>query len=203
MRPTIPLATALTGLAFCLGCATMPERPDLVTFKGAPLTLRGHAVAVGDRAPDFTAVAPDLSTKSLGDYRGRVVIISVVPSLDTRVCDAMTRRFNGEAGKLGAKAVVLTLSRDLPFAQKRWCGVADATNLEVLSDFRDNSFGRAYGLEIASGPLTGLLTRAVLVVDQQGIVRYEEIVKDIASEPDYTAAVQAASSLAETGAIQN
>ena len=199
MRWTLGPAIALAGLALCVGCTTTPDRQGLVTFKGAPITLRGHAVGVGDEAPDFTAVAPDLSTQSLHDYHGKVVIISVVPSLDTRVCDTMSRRFNVEAGKLGAKAVVLTLSRDLPFAQKRWCGVADATNLQVLSDFRDRSFGRSYGLEIASGPLTGLLARAVLVVDRNGVVRYEEIVKDIAAEPNYDAAVQAANSLADAG----
>jgi len=175
----------------------MSERKGLVTFKGNPVTLRGKKQAkIGAKAAPFQAVAADLSVKGLADYPGKVVILSVVPSLDTGVCDIMSRRFNVEAGKLGDQAVVLTISRDLPFAQKRWCGTADAKNIVTLSDFRDHSFGQGYGLEIADGPLAGLLTRAVLVVDKSGTVAYEEIVKEITTEPNYDAAIEAAKKLA-------
>jgi thiol peroxidase len=176
---------------------SMSERKGLVTFKGNPITLRGKKQAkVGAKAPAFQTVATDLSVKGLTDYAGKVVILSVVPSLDTGVCDTMTRRFNVEAGKLGDQAAVLTISRDLPFAQKRWCGAADAKNIVALSDFRNRSFGQNYGLEIGDGPLAGLLTRAVLVVDKEGTVAYEEIVKEVTTEPNYDAAIEAAKKLA-------
>ena len=176
----------------------MSDRKGLVTFKGSPITLRGGEVKLGAKAPKFSALANDLSVKTLADYQGKVVIISSVPSLDTGVCDTMTRRFNVEAGKLGDKAVVLTVSRDLPFAQKRWCGAADAKNIVALSDFRERDFGKKYGLEIADGPLAGLLARAVLVVDQAGKVAYQEIVKEIATEPNYDAAIAEAQKLMQT-----
>jgi len=167
----------------------MSDRKGRVTFKGSPITLRGKEAKVGAKAPGFSAVGNDLSAKKLADYQGKVVIISAVPSLDTGVCDTMTRRFNVEAGKLGDQAVVLTISRDLPFAQKRWCGGADAKNIVTLSDFRERDFGKKYGLEIADGPIAGLLARAVLVVDKAGTVVYQEIVKEIATEPNYDAAI--------------
>lgn len=164
-----------------------------VTFKGKPVTLVGQTIAVGQPAPDFSAVAIDLSEKKLSDYKGKVVILSVVPSLDTGICDLQTRRFNDEAGKLGDKAAVLTISMDLPFAQKRWCGAASATNVVTLSDYKDRTFGQAYGLYIKE---LGLLARTVLVLDKAGVVRYMELVPEIAQEPKYDAALAEARKLA-------
>jgi thioredoxin-dependent peroxiredoxin len=167
------------------------ESSSGVTFKGNPVRLAGKGVAIGARAPEFTAVANDLSTKRLADFAGKVLIIAAVPSLDTGVCDRETRRFNEEAGKLGAGATVLTISRDLPFAQKRWCGAADAKNVITLSDFRDRAFGQAFGVEMADGPLAGLLARSVFVIDKSGTVRYKEMVKEVTTEPNYAAALEA------------
>lgn len=170
----------------------MANRTSIITFKGSPATLLGEGVTVGQPAPDGTLVAVDLSEKKLSDYKGKTVILSVVPSLDTGVCDKQTRRFNEEASALGDDVVVLTVSRDLPFAQKRWCGAAGVERVETLSDFRDGSFGDAFGLVMADCPLAGLLARAVYVIDEAGIIRYEQIVPEIAQEPDYTPALDVA-----------
>ena len=170
----------------------MNERTGLVTMKGQPLTLLGDEVKVGDKAPDFEVVANDLSTVRFSSFRGKVCIISSVPSLDTSVCDTMTRRFNQEAGNLGDDVAVLTISMDLPFAQKRWCGAADVENLQTLSDHREASFGEAFGVLIKE---LRLLARAVFVIDKEGIIRYAEIVDELTSEPDYDAALKAARQL--------
>jgi thioredoxin-dependent peroxiredoxin len=164
------------------------DRAGAITFKGNPMTLTGNPVKVGQKAPDFTAVANDLSEKKLADFKGKTVILSVVPSLDTGICDRQTRRFNEEVGKLGDKAALLTISMDLPFAQKRWCGAADAKNVIAISDYKDRKFGQAYGLYIKE---LGLLARAVLVIDGQGVVKYQELVPEIAQEPNYDAALAA------------
>ncbi|MAG17526.1 MAG: lipid hydroperoxide peroxidase [Phycisphaerae bacterium] len=166
----------------------MPDRTGVITFKGGPLTLEGDAVNVGDKAPDATLAANDLSEKKLSDYCGKVCIVSVVPSLDTPVCDTQSRKFNGHAGELDNVAV-LTISADLPFAQARWCGAADATHVEVLSDYKTGEFGKAWGLRIKE---LGLLTRAVYVVNGEGTVTYEQIVPEVTEEPDYDAALAAA-----------
>jgi thioredoxin-dependent peroxiredoxin len=171
----------------------MAERTGVITFKGNGMTLVGeNPPAVGKPAPAFKVTGNDLSDVELIKYRGKVVILSVVPSLDTGVCDTMTRRFNQEATQLSDDVVVLTVSMDLPFAQKRWCGAAGVTRVTTLSDYKHRSFGPAYGLLIKE---LGLLTRAVFVIDQQGVVRYEEIVKEVTKEPDYNAALQVAKSL--------
>lgn len=167
----------------------MSERSGAITFKGNPMTLVGEAVAVGQLAPDFTVLGNDLSPVKLSSYRGKVVILSSVPSLDTPVCDTQTRRFNEEAGTLGGAAAVLTISMDLPFAQKRWCGAADAENVVTVSDYKDRAFGQAYGLYIKE---LGLLARAVLVVDKEGTVQYSQLVGEVTQEPDYEAAIAAA-----------
>ncbi|MFQ6036367.1 MAG: thiol peroxidase [Sedimentisphaerales bacterium] len=167
----------------------MNERTGLVTMKGQALTLLGDEVKIGDKAPDFEVVANDLSTVKLSSFRGKVCIISSVPSLDTSVCDIMTRRFNQEAGKLGEDVAVLTISMDLPFAQKRWCGAADVKNLQTLSDHRQASFGKAFGVLIKE---LRLLARAVFVLDKEGIIRYAEIVDELTNEPDYDAALKTA-----------
>src|SRR4030066_2483419 len=132
------------------GCKekTMEEQKRTVTMKGNPLTLVGKEVKVGDLAPDCEVIANDMSTVKLSSFKGKVCIICSVPSLDTSVCDRETRRFNEEAQKLGDKVAVLVISMDLPFAQKRWCGAAGIENVQTLSDYRDSSFGSAYGVLI-------------------------------------------------------
>ncbi|MBN2136463.1 MAG: thiol peroxidase [Sedimentisphaerales bacterium] len=159
-----------------------------IKMKGNPLTLSGDGVKVGEAAPDFAVLANDLSEVRLSDFRGKVVVISSVPSLDTPVCDVQTRRFNEQAGSLGDGVAVLTISMDLPFAQKRWCGAAGIKNVQTLSDHREASFGAAFGLLIEE---LRLLARAVFVVDGGGVVRYIQVVDELTNEPDYDAAFKA------------
>lgn len=168
----------------------LKERPDVQTFKGNNMTLLGPALESGTRAPDFKLVKNDLSEVTLASYKGKVKVLNVVPSLDTGVCDAQTRRFNQEAGAFGDDVVVLGISRDLPFAQKRWCGAAGVTRVETLSDFRGN-FGETYGLLIKDGPLARLLARAVIVVDKNDKLVYQQIVPELTKEPDYAPAIEA------------
>jgi thiol peroxidase len=170
----------------------MQERAGIVTMKGKSLTLLGSEVKAGVRAPDFEVVANDLTAVKFSSFAGKVCIISSVPSLDTSVCDTMTRRFNVEAGKLGKDVAVLTISMDLPFAQKRWCGAAGVENLQTLSDYRDASFGRGYGVLIKE---LRLLARAVFVVDKEGIVRHKQLVAELTNEPDYQAILKAVKEL--------
>jgi thiol peroxidase len=170
----------------------MEERTGLVTMKGKPVTLVGQAVKVGQKAPDFEVTANDLSPVKLSSFAGKVCIIASVPSLDTAVCDLETRKFNEKAAQLGGDVVVLTISMDLPFAQKRWCGAAGIKNVQTLSDHRDASFGRAYGVLIKD---LRLLARAVFVVDKKGVVRHLQIVPEIATEPDYDAVLKAVKEL--------
>lgn len=171
----------------------MAERPNVITMKGHPLTLMGHEVKVGDPAPDFQVVANDLSPFRFSSRRGRVCVLSSVPSLDTPVCDIETRRFNDEAAQLGPDIALLTISMDLPFAQKRWCGAAGVARVKTYSDHRDAAFGLAYGVLIKE---LRLLARAVFVVDQAGMVRYVQLVKELSQEPDYDAALAAVRQLA-------
>jgi thiol peroxidase len=165
----------------------MAEQAATVTMKGNPLTLTGNMVKEGDKAPDFEALNNDLAPVKLSSYLGKVVVISAVPSLDTPVCDMETRRFNSEAAQLGTDVVVLTISMDLPFAQKRWCGAAGVNHVVTLSDHRDAGFGRAYGVLLKE---LRLLARAVFVVDSQGILRHVQLVKEITNEPDYDAVLK-------------
>lgn len=161
-----------------------------VTMKGNPLTLGGSEVKVGDKAPDFVAINNDLKAVKFTDLcKGKVCIIASVPSLDTSVCSIETRRFNQEAASLGANVCIVTVSMDLPFAQKRWCGAEGVKNVTTVSDYRDRAFGQAYGVKINE---LGLLARAVFVVDACGKIVYEQIVPEIASEPDYDSALKAA-----------
>ncbi len=164
------------------------ERSGVVTMKGGPVTLTGPEIKAGEKAPNFTAVANDLSESGLSAFEGKVRVILAVPSLDTPVCDMETRRFNEEAAKLGDDVKVLVLSTDLPFAQKRWCGAAGVENVVTLSDHRNVSFGESYGVLIKG---LRLLARAVFVVDKDGTVRYVDLVKEITEEPDYEAALKA------------
>jgi len=158
-------------------------------MQGRPLTLVGGELRVGEQATDFEAVATDLSSVKLSSFRGKVVIISAVPSLDTPVCDIQTRRFNERAAALGGNVAVLTISMDLPFAQRRWCGAAGVDNLMTLSDHRDAEFGRAFGVLIKE---LRLLARAVFVVDAEGVIRYKQVVNELTNEPDYDSAIRAA-----------
>ncbi len=172
--------------------AALVERAGAVTLFNNPFTLVGPEVKVGDRAPDFTVLDNDLKPVSLKDTAGKARILSVVPSLDTPVCDQQTRRFNEEAARL-PNVEILTISMDLPFAQKRWCGAAAATRVRTLSDHRDASFGQAYGTLIKELRLNA---RSVFVVDKEGIVRHAEYVKEISAHPNYDAALNAARQLA-------
>ncbi len=170
----------------------MKERKNAITMKGEPLTLVGDELKVSDVAPDCELVGKDLAPVRLSSFRGKVCIISSLPSLDTSVCDMMTRKFNEEAVALGEDVVVLAISMDLPFAQDRWCIAADVKNVNMLSDHRSTSFGKAFGVLIKD---LRLLARAVFVVDKEGIIRYIEIVDELTYEPDYEAALKAAKKL--------
>jgi thioredoxin-dependent peroxiredoxin len=171
---------------------TMTERAGAIMFGGQPATLLGNELKVGDAAPDFTAVGNDLKPVALSQFKGKVVVIASVPSLDTPTCDLETRRFNAEAVKLGSDVVILTVSMDLPFAQKRWCGAAGVDRVTTVSDYRDASFGMEYGVLVKD---VRLLARAVFVVDRQGIIRYIQLVKDTGSQPDYAPVLAAVKGL--------
>lgn len=159
-----------------------------VTFGGNPVTLLGNEVKVGDKAPNFTVLANDRSEVTLDNTKGQVRLITSVPSLDTGVCDAETRRFNQEASNLG-NVKILTISVDLPFAQKRWCGANGIENVQTLSDHRDLSFGEAYGVVMQEHRL---LARAVFVVNSSDMVTYVEYVSEGTQHPNYEAALEAA-----------
>jgi len=168
------------------------ERTGLVTFKGSPMTLVGEEIKVGDRAPNFQVVDNAMQPAKLDSFSGKVKIISSVPSLDTPVCDMETRRFNEEAGKLPDKVTVLTISMDLPFAQKRWCAAAGVEKVKTFSDYQNRSFGCAYGVLIKE---LKLLARTIFIVDEQDVVRYVEIVPEITKEPDYERILNAVKAL--------
>jgi thiol peroxidase len=170
----------------------MTDVMDAVTMKGKPVTLTGKPVKTGRQAPDAVLTANDLKEFRLSSLKGKKVILSVVPSLDTGTCDLQTRRFNAEAVKLGDDVKVVTVSMDLPFAQKRWCGATRSEAIITLSDHRKAEFGEAYGLLIKD---LRLLTRAVFVIDADGIIRHKELVKEITTEPDYAAALAALAKL--------
>ena len=163
----------------------MEKRTGVVTFAGNPIALLGKEVKVGDKAPAFTLLDNGLGEKTLADYAGKVKVISVVPSLDTGVCDAQTRWFNQNVSNLGENVVVLTVSVDLPFAQKRWCGAAGIDQVETLSDHRDLSFGENYGF-ILEG--LRLLSRGIVVIDKDDVVRYVEYVPEVTSAVNFEAA---------------
>lgn len=168
------------------------ERTGITTFHGEPLTLLGPELKVGDQAPPFTLVDNDLQPVKLSDSAGKIRLITVVPSLDTDVCDTMTRRFNQETAQLPDDVVVYTVSLDLPFAQKRWCGNAGIDKVKTLSDYQDRTFGLAYGLLIKE---IKLLARAVLVIDRQDKIVHRQIVGEVTDEPDYQSALKAVKDL--------
>lgn len=175
------------------GGAVIPNKTNYtmttITFKGDQVHTVGSLPAVGEKAKNFTLVANDLSDKSLSDYKGKNVILNIFPSINTGVCATSVRKFNEEAAKLD-NTVVLCISKDLPFAQAQFCGAEGIENVTMLSDFRTD-FGNEYGVELKDGPLRGLLSRAVVVINPEGEIVYEEQVPEIGQEPNYDAALKA------------
>ena len=161
---------------------------NTVTFQGNTLHLAGTMPGVGTKVQNFTLTAQDMSPRSLKDYAGNVLVLVCVPSLDTPVCDMEVRRFNKEAAALSSKVRIVAVSRDLPFAQARWCGAAGVTAVEALSDYRDGSFGRDYGIMLKE---LALLARAVFVIDPEGTLAYSQLVPEVTNEPDYAAVLEA------------
>ncbi|MBP2112860.1 MULTISPECIES: thiol peroxidase [Paenibacillus] len=168
------------------------ERTGVATFKGNPITLVGPQLKAGDSAPQFTVSKNLLEDVTLTEYAGKIKLISVVPSLDTGVCDAQTRRFNSEAAGLGDDVVILTISTDLPFAQARWCGAAGIDSVITLSDHKETSFGQAYGVLIKEFRLD---MRSIFVVDKNDTLAYVEYLGEMAEHPDYEAAISAVKAL--------
>ncbi len=166
----------------------MIERKNVITMKGNPLTLLGSDVKVGDKAPDFVALDGELNEVRLSDFKGKIKVISVTPSLDTAVCDLQLRRFNSEAAALPSDVVVLNVSMDLPFAVARFCIAAGIDRVKALSDHRDASFGTAFGVLIKE---LRLLARSIFIIDKDNIVRYREIVPEETNHPDYEKALSA------------
>ena len=159
---------------------------------GNQVILIGPELKTGDKAPDFLVLDNTLNSRSLNDFRNKIKLISMVPSLDTKVCDIQTRRFNDLALDFSDKVIVLTISMDLPFAQERWCGAAGVNRVITLSDHRDASFGKNYGVLIKE---LRLLNRAVFIIDENDIIRYKEIVVENHNHPDYEKALEALKSL--------
>ncbi len=166
------------------------SQTGVITFKGNAMTLAGNALAVGSPAPAFELHYADAGIKklTLEDLKGKPTIISVVPSLDTPTCAIQTKRFNQELGAMAGKINAVTVSRDLPFAQARFCGAEDVKLMRTASDYQTHKFGDDYGLTIEE---LKLLTRAVFVLDSKGVVTYKEIVKEVTQEPDYAKALEA------------
>lgn len=166
---------------------TNQEIKRTVTLKGRELTLLGDELKVGDKAPDFKVISNDMTPmKFYRTYKGRIVLISSVPSLDTPVCDLETRRFNSEAQKLSSDIDIITISMDLPFAQKRWCGANGVERVKTYSDYLKADFGKSYGVLIKE---LRLLARCIFIVDRDGIIRYIQLVKEISNEPNYEEAI--------------
>jgi len=161
-----------------------------ITLKGNPIETIGDLPAVGNKVPDFNLTNTDLQDISLSDYSAKNLVLNIFPSLDTPVCAASVRKFNAEASSLDNTAV-LCISADLPFAHKRFCESEGLDNVHALSNFRSSQFGKDFGVEITTGPLIGLLSRAVVVVDSEGVVKYIEQVPEIAQDPDFDAALAA------------
>lgn len=164
------------------------ERSNVVKMKGNPVTLVGHEVKVGQKAPDFTALEALGSPVGLGDLKGKVKVFNVVVSVDTPVCDVQTKRFNKEAANLGNDVEILTISMDLPFALKRYCAAEGIDKVRTLSDYQKASFGEAYGALIKENRL---LARAIFVVDKDDNVKHVQYVGEITEEPDYESALSA------------
>jgi thiol peroxidase len=166
----------------------LEERQAAIMFKGKPLTLIGPEIKPDDAAPDFSVLDSNLTEVEFKEFKQRACLISVVPSLDTPVCDMQTRKFNQEAANLPDEVVLLTISMDLPFAQRRFCSLAGIDRIKVFSDHREASFGKAYGILIKELRLLG---RGIFIADEQGIIRYVEYVRELTDHPDYNAALAA------------
>jgi thiol peroxidase len=162
------------------------ERKNAVTFKGNPITLLGNEVKTGEDAPDFKVLDAELNEKGLADFNDKIKLIASVPSLDTPVCDLQIKRFNDEAVKISKGVVILFISMDLPFAQKRFCQEFNIKKVKTFSDHRDGDFGVKYGVLIKE---LRLLARAIFIIDKENKVRYVQYVKDITDQPDYDGAL--------------
>lgn len=189
----IVLLAGLGMAAAAWGAEQSEKRTDVVTAQGKPLTLVGHEIKAGEKAPDFTAINRNMEPVSLSDFAGKVRIITAFPSVETEVCSLQARRFNQEAARL-EDIQILTISADLPFALDRFCAVEGIEEALMLSDHRDMEFGRKYGFLIED---RRLLARGTVIVDQQGVVRYVEYVNELGSEPDYDRAIAVAKELAD------
>lgn len=165
-------------------------RMEKITLKGTPVHTYGSLPGKGSLAPCFTLTQTDLSEFSLRDLKGKRIVMNIFPSLDTAVCATSVRKFNQEAANLD-NTLVLAISKDLPFAQSRFCTTEGIHNLITLSAFRSPEFSKAFGVEMIDGPLAGLLARAVVVIDENGLITYKELVPEISQEPDYEAALKA------------
>lgn len=161
-----------------------------ITFKGNPIHTQYNLPSVGEKAPDFSLTTNGLKEVSLADYAGKTRVLTINPSYDTGICQLTAKRFNAEASGLD-NTVVLAISSDLPFAQKRFCGAEGLDNVEFLSMFRDRKFAKDYGMLMTDGPLGGLLARAVVIIDANDVVTYTQLVDEIVTEPDYEAALAA------------
>jgi thiol peroxidase len=161
-----------------------------ITLRGNPVNISGSLPVRGSKAPSFTLVKSDLSHLSLNELKGKKIVLNIFPSLDTPVCASSVRRFNQLAAGMD-NTVVLAISRDLPFAQGRFCSTEGINNVITLSGFRDSDFGKAYGVDIIDGPMAGLYARSIVVINGDGDVVYTELVPEITQEPDYDAAVAA------------
>lgn len=197
------LLAALAGLCITTGCfaqnktsGTLKKTSNMETTNGTTITLGGNTIhtigklpAVGTNVKDFTLTGVDLTEKTFADFKGKYVIMNIFPSVNTGVCSKSVRKFNEDAAGL-SNTTVLCISKDLPFAQKQFCGAEGIDHVVMLSDFRTD-FGNSYGVEITNGPMRGLLSRAVIVVNPEGKIVYEQQVPEIGQEPDYTAAIAA------------
>lgn len=162
-----------------------------VTLKGTKIKTIGELPAVGTKLPAFNLTSGDLSDKTAADFAGKKLVLNIFPSIDTGTCAASVRRFNSEATKLGKDVVVLCISRDLPFAQGRFCGAEGLENVVNLSSMKDESFGKDFGVQFIDGPLKGLFSRSVIVTDSKGVVKYTQQVAETTDEPDYEPALAA------------
>ncbi|WP_299104155.1 thiol peroxidase [uncultured Tenacibaculum sp.] len=161
-----------------------------ITLQGNPVNTIGNLPKVGEKSPNFELVAGDLSRKSISDFKGQKLVLNIFPSVDTGTCATSVRKFNEQAAGLD-NTKVLCISKDLPFAQGRFCGAEGIENVVMLSDFVDGNFGKNYGLEITDGPLTSLHSRCIVVVNEEGVVTHTEQVPEIVDEPNYEAALKA------------
>jgi len=196
----IPNVSMLNTHANSISESTLTQTLDLVKANDKYVTLLGTQINIDDKAPNFKVVDKNFAPVHLSDFKEQTLLISVVPSLDTGVCSLQTKRFNEEAAKLPKNITILTISNDLPFAQKRFCNLENIDQVKVLSDSVWRNFGESYGLIIKD---MGLLTRAIFIIDNQGIVKYKELVANISQHPDYESALAAVKDIAPVIMIEN